>query len=74
MKVNMYVGAKDDLGHPMPGTEIFVFRISQMAFPEFAIEPFVSDQSLQLKIEVNEKMGIVAFEIDDFRDGFGTGV
>jgi hypothetical protein len=29
---------------------------------------------LQLKIEVNEKMDIVEFDIDVFRDGFGTGV
>jgi len=43
MKVNMYVGAKDDLGHPLPGTEFFVFRISQMAFPEFAIQPSATD-------------------------------
>jgi hypothetical protein len=32
-KVGLYVGAKDDLGHLLPGTDFFVFRISQMAFP-----------------------------------------
>jgi hypothetical protein len=41
-KVGLYVGAKDDLGHPLPGNEFFVFRISQMAFPEFAIMPSAS--------------------------------
>jgi len=42
-KVGLHVGAKDDLGHLLPGTDFFVFRISQMAFPEFAIMPSASD-------------------------------
>jgi hypothetical protein len=38
-KINLKVGAKDDLGHPLQGIDFFVFRISQMAFPHFDIQP-----------------------------------
>jgi hypothetical protein len=42
-KVNLNVGAKDDLGHPLPGIDFFVFRISQMTFPYFEIQPSATD-------------------------------
>jgi hypothetical protein len=41
-KVGLSVGAKGDIGHLLPIIQDFVFRISQMAFPDFGIQPAAS--------------------------------
>jgi len=42
-KVGLSVGAKGDLGHPLPFIRDFVFRISQITFPYFGIQPPATD-------------------------------